>query len=215
MQRKFITLGIVLIILEFASALMLNAQSSGFQLRVGAANPYSEERIDIHGEYGFGISKRLSQKFVLRLDGSYYQYKHYWNQHDFEYRGTVYTCRNAQLWRDHGLDITGAVYPYKHLYFGVGVGVDRIYVKRILYRDYSPFWVDLNDDVHAISQEEEKTKYCFSLGSVLGLEQPLWKKLALLIEGRYKLLFAEPSLTDTDSANVSAVSVWVGIKYGF
>lgn len=190
--------------------------ANGFYLKAGYAIPYRSERIGNHEEYRSGLALGLASSFSLLLEGRYYQYKYYWNRRDFEYRGTIYTSRNAQLWRDHGLSVGLVVHPFKRFYTGLIPGVNRIYVWRIVYEYLFSFWVNSQDQVYEIGRKEEKeTKLSFSIGVVTGWEQPLWRKLSLLFEGRYDILFVDRDFAGTNSANLRSLSIWIGLKYKY
>ncbi len=211
-KRTLFIFVLILMVVPFS----LVAQSKEIQFSTSALNSSSYNRIKNHLEYEVRISLPIVEWISLRPGIGYSQYKHYWNKRDFEYRGTVYTSRNGQLWRNHRLMIDGLIFPSKNFYFGTGTGIEFIYVKRILFPGWTSFWVDSEDIVReAYKEEEEKSKICFTSNLVIGWEQPVWRAISLMLEGKYKFTIVGKKLTDTNDSIVSQFSFYVGIGISF
>ncbi|MBD3291238.1 hypothetical protein GF337_20725 [candidate division KSB1 bacterium] len=112
--------------------------------------------------------------------------------------------------------IDGLIFPSEKFYFGAGSGIERIYVKRILFPGWTSFWIDSEDIVReGYKEEDEKSKICFSCNLVIGWEQPVWRAISLMLEGKYKYTIVGKKLTDTNDSVVSQFSFYVGIGIGF
>ncbi|MBC8184954.1 hypothetical protein H8E88_28000 [candidate division KSB1 bacterium] len=218
MIRRFNFIFIFTIILNVLYAAILSAQLNkrSLQFKISGINFSSYERIKNHAEYVTSVSLPISNRFLLRHEMTYYQYKHYWNPRSFEYRGTTYTARNGQLWRDISISSNLCFYFWKKLYSGIGPGIDFIYVKRVLYTEWRAFWVNYKDEVIEVGkQESEQTKICFSNTIITGWEKTVWRNVSFILEGKYKIIIAGKELTDTDDSIVQSFSLIVGFEYKF
>ena len=207
---------LIAIILILLNVRPLSAQSEkkSLQLKISGINCSSYERIKNHAEFGAAISFPIINRLTLRHEIGYYQYKHYWNSRSLEYRGTTYTSRNGQLWRNYSLIPTILIQPHQRFFLGTGMGIDIIYVKRILYTGWRSFWIDQNDNVIEVGKEKyDKTKICFAGSIIAGWEQPIVRNISILIEGEYKIIFAGDDLTDTNDSIVKLFSVFFGISF--
>lgn len=205
-------------ILTISNVGTLSAQSSkkAIQLKISGLNFSSYERINNHVELGAAISFPITNRLLLRPEFGYYQYKHYWNYHSLEYRGTTHTSRNGQLWRNYSLMPTFLLQIYRHFYFSTGMGIDVVYVKRILYTGWRSFWIDQNDNVVEVWKEKfDKTNICLAVSISAGWEQPIWRNVSILIEGKLKITFAGEELTNTKDSKVGLFSVVFGSSYRF
>ena len=205
----------MLILLDVFS---LSAQSrkKSLQLKISGINFSSYERIKNHAEFRAAISFPITSWLTLRHEIGYYQYKHYWNPRSFEYRGTTYTSRNGQLWRDYSFISSLLVHPYRYFYFGTGIGIDMIYVKRIFYTGWTSFWVDQNDNVIEVWKEKfDESKICFSGCFISGWEQPIWRNISFIIEGKLKMIAVGDDLTGTNDSTMKIFSVFFGSSIKF
>ena len=194
----------------------LSAQSSkkSVQINLSGINFSSYNRIKNHVEFGSALSFPIANRLSFRPEIGYFQYKHYWNSRSLEYRGTTYTSRNGQLWRNFSLIPAVLAHPYQHFYLGAGIGIDIIYVKRILYTDWRSFWIDQDDNVIVVGKETyDATKICFAGSILAGWEQPVWRNFSVFIEGKYKLESAGDYLTGTTDSNIQSFSVFLGISF--
>lgn len=204
----------MLLIILNVCTLPAQPRKKSLQLKISGINFSSYERIKNHAEFGAAISFPFANRLTFRHEIGYFQYKHYWNSRSFEYRGTTYTSRNGQLWRNYSLIPTLLVQPHQHFYFGTGLGIDIIYVKRILYTGWRSFWIDQNDNVIEVGKEEnEKMKICFAGSSTTGWEQPIWRNFSVFIEGKYKIALTGELLTGINDSNVKSFSVFLGISF--
>lgn len=196
----------------------LSAQSSkkSVQINLSGINYSSYERIKNHVEFGSALSFPIANRLSFRHEIGYFQYKHYWNSRSLEYRGTTYTSRNGQLLRNFSLIPAILAHPYQHFYLGAGIGIDIIYVKRILYTDWRSFWIDQDDNVIEVWKEKyDKTKICFAGSIIAGWEQPILRNVSIFIEGKYKMVLAGDDLTGTNDSNVKIFSVFLGSSVKF
>ena len=196
----------------------LSAQSSkkSVQINLSGINFSSYNRIKNHVEFGSALSFPIANRLSFRPEIGYFQYKHYWNSRSLEYRGTTYTSRNGQLLRNYSLIPAIFVHPYKRFYLGTGMGIDIIYVKRIVYTGWRSFWVDQNDNVIEVWKEKyDKTKICIAGSIIAGWEQPIYRAFSVFIEGKYKMVFAGDDLTGTNDSNVRIFSVFLGSSVKF
>jgi len=208
-------MAIMLILLKLCP-LSAQSEKKSLQLKISGINFSSYERINNHAEFGVAISFPLANRLTFRQEIGYYQYKHYWNYRSLEYRGTTYTSRNGQLWRNYSLIPTLLIQPHQHFYFGTGMGIDVIYVKRILYTGWRSFWIDQNDNVIEVWKEKfDKTKICFAGSIIAGWEHPICRNFSVFIEGKYKIMFTGDDLTGANDSTVGIFSVFIGSSVSF
>ena len=218
MIKRFNFIFVIAIILNILYASILSAQlnKESVQFKISGVNFSSYERIKNHAEFETSVSLPITNRLLLRHEIGYYQYKHYWHARSFEYRGTTYTARNGQLWRDISIIPNLLFYFWKNLYSGIGTGVDIIYVKRILYTDWRTFWVNYKDEVIEVGKEEsEQTKVCFSGNIITGWEKTVWLNISFILEGKYKIIIANKELTDTNDSIVQSFTILLGLEYKF
>jgi hypothetical protein len=212
-----LTLSIAVAVLLF-NLYPISAQTrkKSLQLKISGINFSLYESIQNHAEFGAAISFPVANRMTFRHEIGYFQYKHYWNSRSLEYRGTTYTSRNGQLLRNYSLIPAIFVHPYKRFYLGTGMGIDIIYVKRIVYTGWRSFWVDQNDNVIEVWKEKyDKTKICIAGSIIAGWEQPIYRAFSVFIEGKYKIVFAGDDLTDTNDSNVRIFSIFLGSSITF
>jgi hypothetical protein len=218
MFQKYKLIFLLTMMLTISSIAILFAQSrqKAIQLKISRLNFSSYERVKNHVEFEMALSFPVANRLTFRPEIGYYQSKHYWNYRSLEYRGTTYTSRNGQLWRNNSLIPTLLFQPYQHFYLGTGMGIDIIYVKGILYTDWRSFWIDQNDNVIEVGKETyHKTKICFAGSINVGWEQPVWRNISIFIEGKYKIIFAGNDLTGTSDSKVMTFSVFMGSSFRF
>lgn len=206
------------IILGISNIVTLWAKSNqqAIQLKISGLSFSSYERINNHVEFGASISFPVASRLMFRPEIGWYQYKYYWNYRSLEYRGTTYTSRNGQLWRNYSLVPTLLFPLYQHCYLGMGMGMDIVYVKRILYTGWRSFWIDQNDNVIEVWKEKfDKTKVCLAGSLSAGWERPVWRNFSILIESKYKITFAGEELTNTKDSKVGLFSIVFGSSYRF
>ena len=129
-KHKLNFLMTVMILLLNVFPLSAQYRKKSIQLKLSGINFSSYDRIKNHAEFGAVLSFPLANRLTFRHEIGYYQYKHYWNYRSLEYRGTTYTSRNGQLWRNYSFIPTILVHPYQHFYLGTGMGIEIIYIKR-------------------------------------------------------------------------------------
>lgn len=205
----------ILIILNVCT-LPARPRKKSLQLKISGINFSFYERIKNHAEFGAAISFPFSNRLTFRHEIGYFQYKHYWNSRSLEYRGTTYTSRNGQLWRNYSLIPTIVIQPHQHFYFGTGLGIDIIYVKRILYTGWRSFWIDQNDNVIEVDKEKyDKTKICFSGCFVSGWEHYIWGNLCFIIDGKYKMTAVGDDLSGSKDSVIHLFSILIGLSFHF
>lgn len=186
MSKRYRVHTFLLIIFIILITSTISAQIKNIQFKVSGFNTSSYQRIKSHTQHVLAITFFITKSACLCLESGYYQDKYYWNERNFEYCGTSYTSRNAQLWRDHSLLISVLFSTYKNFYFGAGIGFDRIYITRILFSGWRSFWVDPQDNVIAIfKEEEEKKKISFAGSFMFGWEQPFWRNFSRTMDNNH------------------------------
>ncbi len=216
LKYKLIFWFTIIFTIFYICALSAQFHQQAVQLKLSGLNSSSYERINNHVEFGATISFPIANRLFFGPEIGYFQYKHYWNSRSLEYRGTTYTSRNGQLWRNYSLVPTLLFQSYQHFYIGTGMGIDVIYVKRILYTGWRSFWIDQNDNVIEVWKEKfDKTKICLAGSILAGWEQPIWRNFSILIEGKYKITFVDEELTNTKDSKLGLFSVFFGSSFKF
>jgi hypothetical protein len=218
MLTRFYSIFIFVFLLNIFCASVLPAQVSknSIQFKLSGINFSSYERVKNHVEFESSVLLPISNQFKIRHEIGGYQYKHYWNPRSFEYRGTSYSARNGQLWRDISINSNFLFYFSENLYAGIGPGMNFIYVKRIIYTDWRTFWVNYNDEVIEVGKKKSKqTKVCFSSNIMVGWERTVWRNISFILEGKYKIILLGQELTGTDNSIIHSFSLLSGFEYNF
>jgi hypothetical protein len=182
----------------------------------GYENTFRDEKIGKHANFAIYLQVPLASNWSLKINLMYFQKKHYGNQWDYEYRGTTYIARDAQLWRNSSLNIEINRVILKKIYLGTGVNACIIKFKRIEHDPYWPIkftWPDkfLPNEI----ENREINLLRFGLSSLLGYEWEIVKKIVLVFEIRYILLFVGDEFGYGSLNFLESLSVCGGIKFGF
>ncbi len=215
-KKKFLFLILCIVILIKTTVLTAQFNNRSIQVQISNVNTSSYDRIKKHAEYCTAITYPVSKLISIRLAINYFQDKYYWNKRNFEYQGTTYNSRNGQLWREHSYIASLMFNLFKNIYSGVGIGIDNIYVKRITFPGWISYYVDSNDNVKlGYRKEYKKTNNCLSSCLFLGWQQPLWRNIILMIEGKFRFIKTSRQITDTNDSKINMYNLSGGIAINF
>lgn len=212
MLKNRITL-LCFILISFHNCL---AQKFSLGIQGGFDNTFRDDKIKNHVNYALFIHVPFASSWSLKTRVEYFQKKHYGNHWYYEYLGTSYIARDAQLWRNSSLNIEINRVILKKIYLATGVNTSLIKFKRIEHDPYWPIkfaWPDkfLPNEI----KNREINLLRFGLSSLVGYEWEIVKKITLVFEIRYILLFVGDEFGHGPLNSLESLSIWGGIKLGF
>jgi hypothetical protein len=190
---------------------------SAIGIQIGYGDTYVDDCIRGHAVFGAFAEVPLSKTMAVRVEGEYSQSKSSSPWVDFEYKGTVYTALQSQVWRNWslGAGILTRVSPVGRL--GAGAGLELIDVHRVSYNSDWIFWVNFYEDnvnlVESNVLDESETFLRPSAYVMADFERNLISSFSLVAGLRYKLIFVGEKYGHTALDTENTYSISVGIKY--
>lgn len=182
----------------------------------GFENTFRDERIGGHGLSSAFLQITLDKNWSVKIAGFYWQKKYYGSQWIQEYRGTTYTARDAQLWRDTGLSLGINRTLYKGLYLGSGIDINLIKFKRITHFPLWPIIYIWTGNVYPnIIEDRDLSFGRIGLSQSLGWEFKVVHNIIGIVELRYKYLFAGRDFGFGALSLLESYAFNAGFKYQF